>query len=244
VTKDGKRTRAFETGKPVTVEYLNDYVLKEDRVTTFTYKSDLTMQEAREKYPEWYESRIVRQEARKTWECKPDLYYWWLRTMKQGVTYHRRYFCVMCLAIYAKKSGISREQLEQDAFGLVDELDKLTQEETNHFTRSDVLKALEMYNDSYFTFPIDSIVELTAIPIQKNKRNFRKQKVHLQRMRAVQAIDYPDGEWRNKKGRPKGSGTKKELIEQWQAEHPEGKKADCIRATGADRKTVSKYWKK
>jgi hypothetical protein len=145
----------------------------------------------------------------------------------------------MCLAIYAKKSGISREQLETDAFNLVDELDGLTKEETNHFTREDVIQALEMFNDNYITYPIDSITQRTAIPIQKNKRNFRKQELHLQRARAVQNIDYPNGEWRNKEGRP----TKQAIIEQWQQSHPTGTKADCIRETGADRKTVSKYWK-
>jgi hypothetical protein len=96
-----------------------------------------------------------------------------------------------------------------------------------------------MFNDNYITYPIDSITQRTAIPIQKNKRNFRKQELHLQRARAVQNIDYPNGEWRNKEGRP----TKQAIIEQWQQSHPTGTKADCIRETGADRKTVSKYWK-
>jgi hypothetical protein len=38
-------------------------------------------------------------------------------------------------------------------------------EEDNHFTREDVFSALEMYNNNYITFPIDSITLLRAIPI-------------------------------------------------------------------------------
>lgn len=57
-----------------------------------------------------------------------------------------------------------------------------------------------------------------------NKRNGRKQKEHLQRARAVQSIDYPDGSWRNKDGRPKGSGTAQKQVEEWRKNHPDGKK--------------------
>ena len=51
-------------------------------------------------------------------------------------------------------------------------------------------------------------------------------------------IDYPDGEWRNKEGRP---DRRAEVI-QWRSDYPEGIKADCIRDLKIDRKTVSKYW--
>lgn len=238
VTKQGNRTRAYKTGNVVTVEYLNTFVMEKDRVTSFAYKSELTLKQAKEKYPEWYEQRIVQKKKKGTWECKADLYNWWLRTLKAGATVGHRYNCVMCLAIYAKKSGISREQLETDAFNLVDELDGLTKEETNHFTREDVIQALEMFNDNYITYPIDSITQRTAIPIQKNKRNFRKQADHVKVMNAMKKVKKELGEHINE-GRP----TKQAIIEQWQQSHPTGTKADCIRETGADRKTVSKYWK-
>ena len=52
-------------------------------------------------------------------------------------------------------------------------------------------------------------------------------------------ILHPNGEWRNKDGRP----TKKDIVEQWQAVHPEGRKIDCERETGLSRHTVLKWWK-
>lgn len=60
VTKSGLRTKAYVTGDRVTVEYLNEFVFDEkNKVTEFAYKSNLTLEEAKKKYPEWYESRIV-----------------------------------------------------------------------------------------------------------------------------------------------------------------------------------------
>lgn len=237
VTKTGSRTKAFITGKPVSIEYLNNFVEKKYQVKEFTYKSELPLTKAKEKYPEWYEERVIKKQPKGTWTCKHDLYSWWLERLKAGATVGHRYYCIMCLAIYAKKSGVSKEELEQDAFNLVDDMDKLTTDEDNHFTRADILAALEMYNDNYFTFPIDSITELTAIPIEKNKRNGRKQSLHLKIARAT--LDIMNEE----KGKAlQGRPTKEIEVQQWRYEHPTGSKADCIRDTGISRKTVKKYW--
>ena len=99
-----------------------------------------------------------------------------------------------------------------------------------------------MYNDNYITFPIDSISKLTAIHIEKNKRNYRKQAAHLARARAVQSIDYPNGEWRYHGGRPKGS-VQQDAIKEWRKSKPEGTIKQCIEETGISKSTVYKYWK-
>lgn len=237
VTKAGNRTKAYKTGEPVTIEYLNNFVEKKYQVKEFTYKSELPLAQAKEKYPEWYEKRVVKKQPKGVWTCKHDLYSWWLERLKAGATVGHRYYCIMCLAIYAKKSGVSKEELEKDAFNLVDDMELLTTDENNHFTRADVLAALEMYNDNYFTFPIDSITELTAIPIEKNKRNGRKQALHLKIARAT--LDIMNEE----KGKAlQGRHSKEKEVLNWRYEHPTGSKADCIRDTGLSRKTVKKYW--
>lgn len=240
VTKTGSRTKAFITGKPVSIEYLNNFVEKKYQVKEFTYKSELPLTKAKEKYPEWYEERVIKKQPKGTWTCKHDLYSWWLERLKAGATVGHRYYCIMCLAIYAKKSGVSKEELEQDAFNLVDDMDKLTTDEDNHFTRADILAALEMYNDNYFTFPIHSISELTAIPIERNKRNYQKQVWHLEEARAIRDIRMKrqGRKWTDGNGRKPKNG----IVEQWRYEHPTGSKADCIRDTGLSRPTVKKYW--
>lgn len=237
ITKDGNRTKAFSIGKIVSIDYLNSFVEEAAKVKEYTYKSRLTLAEAQKKYPEWYQTRIVEQKPRGVWTTKRDLFDWWVRQIKSGAAVGHRYFCVMVLAIYAKKAGIDREELEQTAFELVKPFDGLSQEETNRFTREDVLAALEMYNDNYITFPIDSIVNLTDIPIEKNKRNYRNQNTHLMIARATKKVLKDVGELK-----PEGRPSKEQEIIEWRKYHPNGSKAECISDTGISKPTVYKYW--
>lgn len=245
VTKTHERTHAFCVGDVVTVEYLNNFIPPQHRVKSFTYKSELTLAEAKKKYPEWYDARIVHKRKKGTWTVKRDLYDWWKNRIYWEASEGHRYFCIMVLAIYAKKCDIPLDELERDAFGLVDNMDMLTTDEQNHFTREDVAVALEMYNDSYMTFPIHSIVEITNIPIERNRRNYRTQKEHLEEARALRDIRMKrqGRKWDDNNGRPKGSGTKQKLVEDWQQAHPHGRKADCSRDLGISRPTIDKYWK-
>ena len=243
VTKNGDIVRAFETGKKVDLEYLNQYVQSENQVKKFTYKSKLTLEQAKKKYPEWYDKRIVKKLPKGTWKCKRDLYDWWKRKLMTEIVEGHRYYGVMMLSIYAKKCGITREELEQDAFGFISRLDRLTSSEDNHFTRADVLSALEMYNDNYITFPIETISKLTNVRIDRNKRNGLKQKQHLhlarRRKEDMKDIDLP---MKAPEGRPKGSSKERKIVMEWQTNHPDGKKADCIRDTGLSKPTVYRWW--
>lgn len=238
VTKNGGRCRAFKVGNKVTIEYLNKYVPEEYQVETIVYQSKLTLKVAKELYPEWYKKRIINKQLRGSWVCKKDLYDWWIRTLKECATEGHRYWCIMTLCTYAKKCGVSREVLEKDAYGLIPFMNSLG----SAFTEDDVLHALQAYDDSYITYPIKTIEERTDIKIERNKRNGRKQKQHLERARAVQEIDYPNGEWRNQEGRPKGSG-KRNIVKEWRDNNPDGKKIDCERETGLSRHTILKWWK-
>ena len=235
ITKDGGRCRAFSVGEKVTVEYLNKFVPEEYRAENFAYKSDLRLEDAKKKYPEWYQRRVVEKRPKNTWTCKKALYDWWIKKLLGGAEQGHRYWCIMTLATYAQKCGVPRETLEEDAYGLIPFMNTKGDE----FTEDDVLHALEAYTDSYITYPIDTIVWRTGIQIEKNKRNFRKQALHLERARAVQNIDYPCGEWRNKEGRP----DKLSVVAEWRSEHPEGTKAECIRETGLSKKTVYRWWR-
>lgn len=235
ITKDGGRCRAFSVGEKVTVEYLNKFVPEDHRAVSFVYKSDLRLEDAKKKYPEWYQRRIVEKRPRNTWTCKKAVYDWWIRKLKEGAEQGHRYWCIMTLATYAQKCGVPRETLEEDAYGLIPFMNTKGDE----FTEDDVMHALEAYTDSYATYPINTIVWRTGIQIEKNKRNFRKQALHLERARAVQNIDYPCGEWRNKEGRP----DKLSVVAKWRSEHPEGTKAECIRETGLSKKTVYRWWR-
>lgn len=235
ITKTGGRCRAFEVGEKVTVEYLNRFVPEQYRVKSFLYKSDLSLPEAKEKYPGWYQRRVVEKRPRQTWTCKKDLYDWWIRTLSEGAEQGHRYWCIMTLATYAKKCGVPRDELEKDAYGLI----PLMNTKGDKFTEDDVLHALEAYTDSYITYPIKTIASRTGIKIERNKRNGRKQDTHLRIARSTLAIMNED-EGHVLQGRP----TAKQTVWEWQESHPVGKKAECIRETGLSKPTVYKWWKK
>jgi hypothetical protein len=236
ITKNGGRCRAFrvDEGKKVTVEYLNQFVPVEYQVKSLVYQSDLHLEDAKKKYPEWYQRRIVEERPKKTWVCKKDLYDWWIRKVLDGGEQGHRYWCIMTLATYAKKCGVSRKELEKDAYELMPVLSS----RGDAFTEDDVLHALEAFADSYITYPIRTITQRTGIPIERNKRNYRKQKQHCEVMRAIQGVVNPN--WRAGNGRPE----KSKIVEEWQRQHPTGTKADCIRETGLSKPTIYKWWRK
>ena len=121
ITKTGERVRAFKVGDKVDLDFLNRAVPEEWRATQIQYKSDLTLDQAKEKYPEWYENKVVKG-IRRYWTVKRDLYDWWIQQIKKeenGASYGHRYFCIMTLVIYGIKCGLSKDEIKQDAIDLI-----------------------------------------------------------------------------------------------------------------------------
>ena len=246
-TKSGDRTEVFRTGERVTIEYMNRVVLEQMKISE-AYKKDFTIADARIKFPEWYERRIVQgDKTRKKWDIAGKvnggnpyaLYDWWLDRIRYEAQVNHRYYCLLMLVIYAIKCEVPQERVEADCFELMELFESLTVEEDNHFTEKDVMDALQAYEDkALFTYPIGSIVYHSGLHIEKNKRNGRKQAVHLAGARALQALDYPNGEWRKGNGRPSAE----HIVREWQENNPGKRKADCVRDTKLDKKTVYKWW--
>lgn len=246
ITKSGSRARAFLTGGKTDIETLNEYVKKEHRVLRYTVKKDLTKDKAKELYPDWYERRVVKKEPPGVWHISRNLYDWWKREIIKQAYEGHRYWCMMTLSIYAYKCGmydakhnpnpVTREELEKDCFELMEIFETRTTNENNHFTEADVLDALEAYDSKWIRYPRDTIEYRCGFALPHNKRNGRKQADHLKRARAVQAVDYPNGEWHGRK-------SKQHEVEMWQAAHPNGKKSECRKDTGLSRTTIDKYWK-
>ena len=111
-----------------------------------------------------------------------------------------------------------------------------------HFTREDVkdaLKALKANNKLLSTMASREWIEKqTKVVIQPNKRNGRKQAVHVKYMNIQRAFKVEMGECTNG-GRP----DKAKIVEEWQESYPDGTKADCIRDTGLSKPTVYKWWR-
>ena len=248
--KYGTQVRAYRTGGRVSIEYLNGYVKSKVDLSQRFRPSKMTKEEAQIKFPEWYartfdENGEKRKDRPKNgkWDIKGKvhgddpfaLYHWWMRQTDLAKGGHR-YFFLMCMSIYASKCDVPKAKLRKDMQTVFEELKTIEHE--NPLVKEDMESALEAYSKEYWNFTIDNISKLTDVRIEKNKRNGRKQAQHLARARAVQVLDYPEGEWRNKDGRP----TAQQTVTEWREANPEGRKIDCQRETGLSRPTVLKWW--
>ena len=237
---------AYRLGGRVTLEKLLEFIPdsngERQQLIGLMRKGRLSLAEAKEKYPDWYERRIINKERRGRWTVKRDLYDWWLRRIRDEIRVGHRFYGIMTLAIYAKKCGIDEEELREDAFSLLRPYDDMSEEEINRFTKDDVVCALEMFNEDYVTFPRDDIAKISGLTMPVNKRNWRKQSEHIRLMNLIRDDINGNKDWRNKNGRPIGSGTARERVSEWRQQHPEGRKADCHRDTGLDPKTIRKWW--
>ena len=232
-----------------TLDYLNAYAKPENRVDVnkpFS-PSKMTRAEAREAYPEWYERVVVNGEkGRKKWDIAGKvhgddpyaLYHWWLRQIGEIKGGHR-YFFLMCLAIYAYKCGVSKQQLRQDMKLAFEDLQMVKHE--NALTEDDIRSALEAYDKEYYNFTIADIEALTDIRIERNRRNGRTQKLHMQYMNMNRQFKVGIGECTNG-GRPSGSGTAQQMVYEWRQQHPEGTKSQCKKDTGLTYPTIRKWW--
>lgn len=242
------RVTAYQTGERVTLEYLNSFLKAKDEMIDLSSfykpvykKSTMTIEEAREKYPEWYDWVVIQKKAAGRWHIKRDLYDWWLRTIREKATAGHRYFCIMALTSYAIKCDIDEDELIRDAYSLIDGFDEMTDDKHNHFTKKDVNAALQMFNESYTTFPRAEIEKISGIPIPPNKRNYRPQEEHLKLARYIRdELNGKKDTWQNKDGRP----TMEQIVRDYLIEHPDARKCDIIKETGLSKPTVYKWYNK
>lgn len=254
-TKKGateSEVRAFQINShPFNLRQLCEYVPEEFRVDEkkLFRESKMTLEEAKKKYPDWYEQVVLKKEYRRSrWQIEKKvhgddpyaLYHWWLKQIKGGATYGHRYFCIMCLAIYAIKCNLPFEQLSKDAYGLVPFLNSLNPDEP--FTDSDVESALECYDLKYCTFPTKDIESISGIQIKRNKRNEQKQADHLEEIRLIRDLRMKrqGRKWTDGNGRP----SKEKIVRKFLEEHPDYSIAGAARALEVDWNTVNKYKKK
>jgi len=256
ITKKGDRTRAFLTGERITIgellRYTEGFRKSRERLeeSQFVKKKSLTLAKAKELYPDWYQRRIKDKEPKGSWHVSRNVYEWWKEEIRKGAVVGHRYYCMMMLAVYARKCSmydpkhnpdpVTKEDLERDAFGLLDHMESLTNDEDNHFTTGDVLDALEAFNEKWITYPRNSVEFKSGIRIKANKRNGRKQKDHIKLMNYVRDEINQNTDWREGNGRK----PKKDIVEEWLLRNPDGTKADCIRETGLSKPTVYKWWKR
>lgn len=235
----------------------------------------VSVERARQLYPEWYERRIVLKTPPGRWYVKRDLYDWWRNQIFLHASVGHRYFCLMTLAIFAKKCkqltyeqfravyaerlkglserqimnrykkrrGVTEEEFKKDLMDFVSVLDGLsfTKKEEDRFTVDDALDAAAAYQETYCTFPMADLRDITGVEIEKNqRRKYKTQVEHLMEARAVRdAHDEKRGHsWNTERGRKR----KQDLVFQWKQEHPDATMYACAKELGISRSTVKQWW--
>lgn len=141
---------------PATIPYLLSFIPKlrdkEDMeglaalgALTKEVRKTTPIAEAKEKWPEWYERHVVNDEPLGGWMYGRAAYDRVLSVIKEHVSVSHRYWCIFYLAVMANKCGVSKDELEDDAYGLLEQFDALSVEPDNRFTANDVAAALEAY---------------------------------------------------------------------------------------------------
>lgn len=238
-SKYGTVVRAFRTGPKLPFEVLNSYAEEKNQVDLRKpfRPTQMSLKEAQHKYPEWYQKRIVEKQQPEHWHIKRDLYEWWKRQFPKVKGGHR-YFFLMCLAIYASKCDVPKEDLQKDMEALFEPLSRI-EHDGDPFSQRDVASAMEAYDKSYYCYTINDIEHLMAFHIDRNRRNGRPQKKHLIMARLIRdEVNGHKDTWR------KGNGRKPKSMEvyEYREKHPEARKADCIRDTGLSKPTVYRWW--
>lgn len=152
-----------------------------------------------------------------------------------------RFSSLKALAMIAFKEKIPREKFIADVYELAAYWEEFDWGGDDFNTKN--VEAIERLYDNalkYANTSSETLEEWLGYEFKRmgNKKNGRSRNEHLERARAVQKIDYPDGEWRNKNGAP----SKAQLVYDWRKENPNGKPMDCVRATGLNKDTVYKWW--
>ena len=236
----------------VTLDYLVDYCgIRGKEIPGELYRILETkggrtpIAEAKAKWPEWYERRIVQGEEKDGYDTNRGAYESWLSRIEDEAVVHGRYFAVLALVAYAVKCNVPLKELEKDAYGLVPVLDKLSDEPGNRFTDYDVACALSAYGSNDLRFwKNEYMCRRAKVVPHANKRNGQKQKEHLEEARAIRNIrqhrkgtNWWDGGNRN------GAPTKRDEIRSYAAEHPDASHAAIAKALGVSRTTVIKWLK-
>ena len=171
---------AYLIGKPVTLEYLNSFMYKTERIklplesySPYGKKGKLTLEDCKELFPEWYK-RVI---EGVTPEVDPEdpyhmrcIYNSWIKRMSRRMV-GTRYHCMCVLFACASKCHVPFNEAKKDALALLEDFDSVSVSDSNRFTVEDILSATKYYNKNFSKFiSINRIEELTHIKIERNKR--------------------------------------------------------------------------
>lgn len=256
-TKSGGTVRGFKTGDKVTLDYLLTFLPEAERRLSEMAKEEekrrksrVPLELAKEMYPDWYQERIVDGRPAAGFTLKNrGLYDYWLRTISGGgAVVGNRYFCLFCLAVFGIKSGVPKEEVEADAWGLYELFDGMSTDPKNHFRKQDVLDALKGYAIRYKKISKRFVEERTGLKFKEpryQRRERRRSETPEERYERLALARETRDRKRQQMGLPAWNhhDSKESAVTAWREANPEGKPKECAEETGLSLSTVYRHWK-
>ncbi|WP_165254011.1 hypothetical protein [Adlercreutzia sp. ZJ304] len=235
---------AWRTGNPIEIEELARFAgLSQVKFTVDEF--DMSKSLMKKEITTSKNKPYVKKTNRRGWN--PGFYRWLAQREKDHTRlygeYGHRYKQVQALTIASIKDRIPREQLIAD----VKEIHAGWNECAKKYGHPEIgwdecEKAMRCFEDcpDHRHFPKWWLEDLCGWEFGTQKRNGKSQRDHLEnRAWVFRDLDYPDGSWRYRGGAP----TKKVLIKEYAASHPEANHSEIARALGVSRPTVIKWLK-
>lgn len=147
----------------------------------------IPLEECRTLFPDWYNRKILRQQSKPViWHNDARLYEWWKRKILKEAKTGGRYFALIALCAFGRKCGIDDDVIKKDAWSFLEHLERLTDDETNHFTDTDIKDALESLSNPELALTTRQwLSDHSKIAITPNKRNGRTRSENLQIARFI-----------------------------------------------------------
>lgn len=202
-----------------------------DELAAF-YRMDFHFIRNGEKRPPLKTFSKYKRAHRQGWRSNRAFYDYSVSSCREKTKEGNRYLSMCALTVIAWKCNVPLEEVKRDLYKL---LPIYNQGAKRIVREQEIISALKMYNDHAMMTPRESLERWLGWVYKPIKRNGRTQAEHLKRARAVQAVDYPNGEWR---GRPSAA----RIVEKYQQDHPEARPKEIVAATGLSKSTVYKYY--
>lgn len=197
----------------------------------------------------YVESRTAKAKKSKRRKLKGGAGNWYKLSVRQVMGYTEqghRYNALCALAVIAVKSEVDEEEFEKDLKKISRNWQVLRPNWWDDPWTGEHDEAVMRY----YRWAVNHGKNITSETLEemlgfkfrrkvKKNENPRPQKRHLARARALQNVEDPEGNWRNKTGAP----TKADQIRAYAAEHPEANHSQIARALGVSRPTVIKWLK-
>lgn len=246
-SKTDKRQKKYKEVCKKMQKIIDDERVAFDVIAKLCYDTEhIPIEKAKEKWPEWYERRVINKLPAGHWTSNIALYNWWLKEITNKAIYGGRYYAIYGLTAFAQRCNVPYEKLKEDAYSLLKHFDNLSPSEDDEvrFKASDVEDAIGLYYTADLTRTTKKWLEKKvkfSMP-DSQKRNGFDRNTHLAKCRSNANIYRQNGIAENwdKGGRP----SNKNIVKKYFKEHPDETNISKIaKECNISRPTVYKYLK-